>query len=542
MLFFSPQSKFASEVFAYQVTQLISNVRLVGGGCHPLGFFYDFIFQQPLNENVIDLLERETKNAIKSGKSVRFFSMMKENASAFLEHKQLPYLAQKAAEESLNIVEMIDIEGFYGLCPSFNFSTTADAGSVKILQEEHFFIEGEKGEEMVTRLVGVACSNPQELKQFVKKFDKFKKRRDHRFLGAQLELYFFESKSDFSQVFWQPKGLMLRRLLVDKIKKEWEGKGVEVQTPLFSEPAVLRSTLNFSHRKLLQGLRSKDTILPQIIFEEGVVGAEISDEERWGLLCSDVFTTFQYSLSVHQEQLTTSLISLLHFIEQIITIFSFKGNWFILEPRENKKGSFLHTFLLPLFQETVKKNALFFPVVEGEKLETEERKISLEMRVEDEIGREWIVASIEVFPEVSEHRGCTIFFRPVESLDRLIGLLVEKTEGHLPLWLSPEQVRILSIGEKNVQEVEFVAEQLKKLGFRVTTNHSHQNLDFRVLEAEKEKIPYIVLIGDQERKNREVSVRSTTKSQENCRMDVGTLIKKLINESRFQNEVNSDVV
>lgn len=541
MFFYSPQAKFASEVLAYQVTRLIPSVRLLGGGCHPLGFFYDFIFQQPLNENVIELLERETKNTIKSETPVRFFSMMRENAAAFLEHQKQIYLAEKAAEDPSNIVDMIEIEGFYGLSPSFDFSTTADVGSIKILQEEHFFIEGERGEERVTRLVGVVCSTPQDLKQFVKKFDKFKKRKDHRFLGPQLALYSFVSLSDFVQVSWQPKGVLLRRLLVDGIKQQWQKKGEEVQTPLLSPLAALRTSFDFFHQNILQELVSKEGQISPVIFEEGMVSREISQEERWGLLSSDVFTALQYSLSVPQEQLSTSLISLLHFIEQIITIFFFKGNWCILEPQQNKKGSFLHTSLMPLIRETVKKTCVSFPVTE-KKLESEEKKIILEMRVEDELGREWILASIEVIPAVSERKGCTIFCRPVESLDRLIALLLEKTEGDLPLWLCPEQVRVLSIGEKNVQEVECVVEKLRKLGFRVTTNHSIQNLDARILEAEKEKVPYIVLIGDQERKNGEISVRSTTKSQENSRMHVEALIKKLMNESRSPNELSFDIV
>lgn len=524
----SSSLQFAAQLLACQVSKLFPTVHLVGGGLHSLGFYYDFIFSQPLTDTILELIERELKTFIKSETDVRFLSMMKENAQTFFEHHERPFLAIRAEEESQNIIELIQIDAFYGLCPALPFVTTAEVGCIKILEEESCFVEIGDQEIAVTRFIGTAQSSPQELKQFCKNYDRLIKKQDHRFLGPQLALYHSLNEEEFSEIVWRPKGVVLKNFLLKWVKEFYPSFDL-IETPLFDQNQELRESLNQAHLRFLR----QTPYFAQSIGEEGLLFRNVSQQERWGLLLSENFTVLQRTMQVESDQLIPELISSLHFIEQIITIFDFKGDWILLTPRDNSLKSTDEAGRISLLEEAVRLASLKYPISFVLQEEGNEKAVSLELQIEDLIGRKWTLSSVGIISmEKENNHQATIFCRLFESLDRLIGLLVEHTEGRLPLWLAPEQVRLLPIGEANKIAAEEIALEMKKRGVRFHLDNSPRDLATRIHDAEKEKIPYIVLLGDQERKNKELSVRSAGNKHENRKIKLDSFIEMLIDESR----------
>ena len=193
----------AAELLARTVLRLFPTVRLVEGGSNSLGFFYDFVFEQPLTEGLADLIESQLRSAIKEGEEVRSISMMRENAQAFFQHHHQPFLAYQAAKAGENILSLVQIGDFYGLCPPLPFTSTQEAGHVKFLSCHTFPCRIEDEERTVTRFIGTTQKTAKDLKHFLKDYDLFLKRGTIVFWGPDLIYSVFPNRWEY----WEPFGI-----------------------------------------------------------------------------------------------------------------------------------------------------------------------------------------------------------------------------------------------------------------------------------------------------------------------------------------------
>ncbi len=526
----------AAELLGFTVAELFSQAYLVGGGLTSYGFYYDFIFEQIVDEGMLSLIEVNLRTLIKEACQIQTLSMMRENAQSLFEHHDQPFLANLAGESEQNIIELMQFGQFYGVCPAPMISSTDEIGSIKLLevstrQQE---IEGESF--AVTRICGTSFFYAKELKQFLKLYDTYFKKKDHRKLGSELNLFSYSDELSVIECLWHPKGASIRQLLQEWLESELLKKeNVEkVYTPLVTRysqmkafPCALES---FEYKQDLYGLspsrlpqsiylfkalRLSHEELPARYFEWMTIYQRQESPLTEGLLNSVCQLVDQTVIFCSREQLSREFISSLQFIEQIIRIFGFEAQWYFVASRQKTLKFRQERQMLNWMKQTIQGQSLFYPLQEGILEDDNLEGPRLELKLADEMGREWVGPSLTIATHgVGTEKGNletgeTVLVRHILGpLERMIALLIEQKEGVLPLWLAPEQVRILAIGEISPSYLRDVETCCKERGLRVKVDLRTTKLGEKIHTAEKEKVPYLLIIGDQEVKRKVVTVRS----------------------------------
>ncbi len=497
------RSRLAAELLGLAVQRLFPEALLIGGGVHTFGFFYDFIFRQPFMDRLVFLIEGELRAIIKEAIPLRWLSMMRENAQTLFDYHHQPLLAHRVAEEPSNVVELIQVQNFYGLCQELPFSTTEEAGFPKLLKFEA--LETGEREGPITRLVGTSQATAKELKVFLKHYDLLLKRKDHRKLGPQLNLFHFSEPGDSLGVFWHPKGVQLWRILLRRIEAPFSLQTLPVSTPLFEKQrGQLRASLLNSHLNLLKRLALSGADFPLRLIEEGTVYYPIAEPLREGLLSSCQQTVIQRTIGCLKEESVSELISSLHFIEEIIKIFGFEAEWAYLPVLEGEGAQEL--------RQAIEEYPFFYPCVSTPQQKKKGTFSRLELRIQDMLGRIWLLSAIEVrglgvdqSKDLSK-KYLLISQQLLSSVERLIALLLEKEEGHFPLWLAPEQARLLVIGKASLPEGERLFQLLKERGVRITLDKRSSKLNERIFEGEREQDPLSSPLRGRGEKKRKASL------------------------------------
>ena len=550
------QRHLSSEVLGCVVWRLFPRVTLVGGGVNSLGFYYDFIFNQPLNEAMVDFIQVEMCRFAKEAHSVRFISMMRENGSGLFKHHHHDLLAERAASESSNIIDLIQIDSFYGLCPPLNLAETSDIGHTKLIDCSQLRHLLDDEEVVITRISGICAQSAKDLKNFTKKYDSFLKKKDHRILGPKLALFSWnEFGGVLGNVIWHPKGIQLRRFLIDLLPLHSESHIGEIATPLFSlqdfgalnpqkipplefegEEYELNHSLTRSHLQFFQQFSVGISELPRGVREVASFYRDPPEFERWGLFSQCSYLAEQTTICCLKEQVDSQLISSLQFIEQIITMFDFEARWILVASRQKTPKGKLERDRIRQLQRAMDAHPRSFPFSPDIQEEEEGRGVRLELRVRDVLGREWTVSSLGIIQPneelsslegTSKERFVIVTQQVWESLDCFIALLIEQYEGDFPFWLAPEQVRVMAIGEANQAYAKEISLRLRQHGVRVKLDLRQSMLGARVHEAEKERVPYLVLVGERERVKQTISVRAIEKFNQNQSMDIETFLTKI---------------
>ncbi len=558
-----PQRFLASQLLASAVWRLFPNVVLVGGGINSLGFYYDFILEQPLIESMLELIEVHLHRLVKEELPIRFISMMRENAQSLFNHHHHFLLAQRAGEQSSNILDLIQIEDFYGLCPTLPFHSTEEAGVVKLLEKKEITQVVDDEDVVVTRLVGTTQPSAKSLKSFLKTYDAFLKKRDHRFLGPKLNLFSFSEKMGVLGAIWHSKGLQLRRFLQNWLEEQLSDGESLISTPVVARESFLtpdsqelapflfenqdyrlRSSPLRQHLEFLMALPRNREELPWQVTEYASVYRQYLEPQWWGLFCTCAYVLDYTTICCLREQVVSKMISSLHFIEQIITIFGFEAQWYLVASRQKSPKARQEQEAIEWLKQAIQESSHSYSFsTESREEEEESEGPRLELRIRDALGREWAASTLSVVQHVKEAKSLVlqqeaqqpaliVLTRQVwGSLDRFIALLVEHYEGVFPLWLAPEQIRVIAIGEANQAYAKQVSQNLRQKGLRVGLDLRQTKLSIRVHEAEKENVPYLILLGEQERVKQTLSVRVAGKPNHTESVNLETFLNKVYQES-----------
>ncbi|MBA3722952.1 MAG: hypothetical protein H0W88_11225 [Parachlamydiaceae bacterium] len=542
----------AAELLAYTLSDLFPDAVLVGGGQTNIGFYYDFIFTQPFDDQILDLLETRLRTLIKENLEVRTLSMMRENAYDFLLHHHQPILAERALQETSNVISVFQLGKFYSLSTEFQVTMTSEVGSVKLLSGNfvrRVLAEGEATE--VLRIEGTAFPDPMTLKQFLKAYEKHKK-FDHRLLGPELKIFNFIEQIGSIEPIWYAKGLKLHRFLENIWHSECEKYQISnVSTPLvvneillknqiesfppFSveeNPYCLSSTRISQHILLYLSQELDFSVLPYRLGEIGKVYQEMNEIELCGLLKNYACTEDLITVFCTEQQLDQELIYSLQFIEQIVTIFDFEVQWVLVTSEHKNVKGWHERNAIERLKEVLSRFKITY-LSEGSNSISPPR---IEVRWIDSLGREWGGPSVEIMGIAKEYLTdlesgkkvpLVLARRGFGSLERFIALLIEKWKGSFPLWMAPEQVRILSVGEPGKALAQSVYDRCIQEGYRVTLDSREEKLGVKVHAAEKEKVPYLVIVGDREAQQERVSVRAIQERNQNYLLGLNELMDKL---------------
>ncbi|MCX7909847.1 MAG: threonine--tRNA ligase [Ignavibacteria bacterium] len=560
----------SAHLMAEAIQELYPGVKFGVGPAIEWGFYYDVALpdgQKITNEDLPKIEQKMLELAQRSANYERI-EISWEDA---VEHYK-----KVGDEYKLELLEGLKDEkitfykqgNFIDLCRGTHIPNTNKIKYVKLLSVAGAYWRGDSSRNMMTRIYGITFPKKSMMDEFLKMLEEAKK-RDHRKLGRELELFLITPSVGGGLPIWLPKGTVIRRILEDFLRKEQIRRGyVEVITPHIGNLELYKTSGHYPyykdsqyppmkvedeeyilkpmncphhHQIYLSKPRSyKD--LPLRLFEFGTVYRYEQSGELTGLTRVRGFTQDDAHIYCTVEQLKDEIKGVVDLMQFFFGLFKleFSTRLSFRDEDTTKYGGNIE--LWDRAQREIKEVAdeinLEYFIAEGEAAFYGPK---IDFIVKDAIGRKWQLGTVQVdyvMPERFQleyigsdnqpHRPVIIHRAPAGSLERFLSILIEHFAGNFPFWISPVQVSVLPIGEEQHNYATEIAKTLEKLGFRVNLDLRNERINKKIAESETQKIPFALIIGRKEVENSLVSVRRHTKG------DLGTKtldeIIKLFNE------------
>ncbi len=464
-----PLRQVAAEVIALAVCDLFPGAQLIGSQVTDVGFSYDFALQQPLNEMAIPFIEEKVRGIIKNKLPIETLEMVRSNAQELLRHHEQSLRADLLEECPDQLVTLIKIGTFFDLCPVVEIKNTEQIGYVKVQSIE-------KIDDFV-RIHATAFPEKKELTNFLKKFERAKKKQ-HHFLEKTLEYFSFSP-----ELTWLPKGVVLRELIVSWWKEEFRRLHGKLSA------SIPGQSVEATHKNILKRLK------PPLEKQSLILG-----EWTWHSPSDTTYPFFRGLFTVskhyydmihiffHEKNVFEEITSCLQFILKSITLFGFEYRW--------------------CFKSRDKPSPKYISILEecGIKCDFERDRTMANPRIEvrwrDVLDQEWQGPYLEI-----DERKHLIKLSAIGSLERCIALLIERHQNFLPMWLAPEQVRVIAVKKESDAYAMKVCERFAQEKCRVALDEGSGNVKQRLSQAIKEGIPFVAIVGDAEEKENSITLR-----------------------------------
>jgi len=532
-----------SHVMAQAVKHLFPEVKLAIGPSIKDGFYYDFGFTKQILQADLIAIEKEMEKIIEEDQPFKRFVMNREEAIHFFEQQGEIYKVELIGDLEHDVeISFYQNGDFIDLCRGPHLPSTGYIKAFKLLNLAGAYWRGDERNPMLTRIYGTAFFSNEMLQTHLSRVEEAK-RRDHRKIGKELELFSFHDEGP-GFPFWLPKGIILRNLLLDFWRKEHIKAGyVEVQTPIVlkkdlwvtsghwenyrenmyithieSEPFAIKPMNCPGGMLIYKEKKHSYRDFPMRVAEVGLVHRHEKSGVLHGLFRVRSFTQDDAHIFMLPSQIEDEIVRVIELTERIYSVFGFS---YYLELSTRPKKSIgtdeqwdMATRGLEMALKKVNKDYRINPgegAFYGPKID---------FHIEDCMGRLHQCATIQLdmsFPERfdltyinergEEQRPVVIHRTVLGSIERFIGILIEHYGGRFPLWLSPVQVVVMSITRDHVQMAGEIYNSIKEEGFRVELDDRNEKLGYKMRDAETGKIPCILVIGEREIRDNTVSVR-----------------------------------
>ncbi|TXE21457.1 threonine--tRNA ligase [Psychroflexus gondwanensis] len=541
-----------AHLLAQAITKLYPGVNLTIGPSIEKGFYYDVDPNgQAISENDFPEIEKKMLELARGKHDFHMHPVSKPEALDYYKTKNNPYKVELIENLTDGEITFCDHDDFTDLCRGGHIPNTGFIKAVKLMNIAGAYWRGDENNAQLTRIYGISFPKQKELKEYLELLEEAKK-RDHRKLGKELKLFAFSQKVGLGLPLWLPKGAALRDRLEKFLKDAQENAGYQqvvsphigqkelymtsghfqkygedsfqpIKTPQDGEEYLLKPMNCPHHCEIFNAQTWSYRDLPQRYAEFGTVYRYEQSGELHGLTRVRGFTQDDAHIFCTPEQLDEEfkkVIDLVLYVFGSLGFENFTAQVSLRDPEnpskyigsdENWKKA--ESAILNAAEE----KGLNYKVVTGEAAFYGPK---LDFMVKDALGRQWQLGTIQVdynLPERFEleykgsdnemHRPVMIHRAPFGSLERFIAILIEHTGGNFPLWLMPEQATILSISEKYENYSKKVLSLLKKHEIRATFDNRGETMGKKIREAEMNKIPYMLIVGEAEVENETVSVR-----------------------------------
>lgn len=565
-----------AHILAQAIEEKYPKAKLTIGPAIENGFYYDIDFQdEQFSEKEFPEIEKRMLDIAKGKWEFKIRQASKQEALSFYRGKN-QYKTELIENLQDGTITFCDHSTFTDLCRGGHIPNTGFVKVVKILSVAGAYWRGDEKNKQLTRIYGISFPKQKELTEYLQAIEEAKK-RDHRKLGKELELFTFSQKVGQGLPLWLPKGAALRERLEAFLRKAQKKAGYEqVVTPHIGgkelyvtsghfakygkdsfQPILtpegeeyLLKPMNCPHHCEIYNSRPwsyKD--LPKRFAEFGTVYRYEQSGELHGLTRVRCFTQDDAHIFCTQEQLDEEFKNVIDLVLYVFGSLGFKdfvaqvsvrdpqnlSKYIGTEENWNKAENAII--------EAAKEKGLNYVIENGEAAFYGPK---LDFMVKDALGRSWQLGTIQVDYNLPErfdlsykgsdnmqHRPVMIHRAPFGSMERFVAVLLEHTAGNFPLWLVPEQVAVLSISEKYEEYSRKIIQEMEEKDIRCTADHRAETIGKKIREAETKKIPYIVIVGEEEEKNGVVSVRKH--GGENLGQmsveNLGQLIDKEVKES-----------
>lgn len=536
----------STHIMAQAVKEVFPTAQLTIGPALDEGFYYDFAFERPFTPEDLEKIEARAKEIVKRGLTVTRSELSKQDAIKFFQDRGETYkveLIQGFDDQSP--ISLYSQGEFVDLCRGPHLPTTGHVGAFKLLSTGGAYWRGDERNPMLQRVYGTSFPTQKELDAHLAKLEEIK-RRDHRKLGKELDLISTQDEIGPGLVLWHPKGSLIRLLIEDFWREQHLKDGYE----LVYSPHVARLDLwktsghvdyyreNMFATMQLEGseyqLKPMNCPFHIMIYKShlrsyrdlpiryGELGTVYRYERTGvlhGLLRVRGFTQDDAHLFCRPDQIETEVSRVLDFTFFILGTFGFTEFEVYLSTRPEKSvGSDENwTLATTALEAALKGRGVAYQVDPGEGVFYGPK---IDIKIKDVLGRSWQCSTIQVDfnnPERFKlaytgedgkyHQPIMIHRALMGSIERFFGILIEHYAGAFPLWLAPVQVVVLTITDKQHECAARIVSELKGHGYRVEADIRNEKIGFKIREAEKNKIPYMLVVGEKEVQSGTVAVR-----------------------------------
>lgn len=533
-----------AHLMAEAVKKLFPTAKVTIGPSIDKGFYYDFDYERPFTPEDLEAIEAEMLRHV--GANEEF---CREDVSAEEALKRFKDMGEDYKIELINDLGAENVSiytngEFIDLCRGPHVPRTGMIKAFKLLSVAGAYWRGDEHRQQLQRIYGTAFPDPKSLKKHLDRLEEAKK-RDHRKLGTQLDLFHVEDEVGAGMVIWHPKGAMIRTILEDFERKEHLKRGYSfVQGPLILKRELwersghydnYRENMYFteideqaygikpmnclSHMLVFKSRIRSYRDLPQRYFELGVVHRHEKSGVLHGLLRVRSFTQDDAHILCRPDQLRDEIIGVAKFVGDVMNIFGFEYEAEISTRPEKSIGSAEDwDRATNALKDALETMGLDYSINEGDGAFYGPK---IDITIKDALDRRWQCATIQcdftlpdrfdlvyVGEDGARHRPVMLHRVILGSIERFIGVLLEHTGGALPTWLSPVQARLLTVTDAQNDFAEKVLQKLQEKGIRAEADTRNEKLGYKVREAQLEKIPYMLVIGDKEIAADSVNIRA----------------------------------
>jgi len=565
----------ASHILAEAVLNLYPETKLAIGPAVEDGFYYDLDFPTPLLEEELEKIEAEAKRIIKEGRTFKRSEMPIDEAIEQAKKEKQPYkteLLEDLKARGEKIVSFYasmsgDKETFVDLCAGPHVDSTDEIGAFKITKLAGAYWRGDEKNKQLTRIYGTAFATEKELEEYLQMLEEAKK-RDHRKLGQELDLFSLHEEAGSGLVYWHPKGSRVRKVIEDYWREEHIRNGYEILfTPHIGKAWLWETSghlgyynenmyspmeidkddyyikpMNCPFHILMYKTRTRSyRDLPMRWAELGTVYRYERSGVLYGLLRVRGFTQDDAHIFCTPEQIEDEVLGTLQFSLKMWKAFGFKDikAYLATKPAKSVGESADWDIAIESLRKAIDKEGLEYEMDEGGGAFYGPK---IDLKIKDALGREWQMTTIQfdfTLPERfdmtfvdatgKERRPFMVHRALLGSIERFFGVLIEHYAGAFPVWLAPVQVKVLPISEKHLEYASKIYQELREAGLRAELDESNESVGKKIREAEMQKIPYMLVVGDKEKEAGTVAVRSRAKDDLGA-MDMKKFIKLVRDE------------
>jgi len=555
-----------SHILAQAVKRLYSDVKLAIGPAIDNGFYYDFDSENSFTTEDLEKIEKEMEKIIKEDLSLERFTLPRSEAIKFMDEKGESYKVELIEDlpegEEISFYKQGD---FVDLCAGPHIPSTGRVKAIKLLSVAGAYWRGSEKNKMLQRIYGTAFSKKSELDAYVNMLEEAKK-RDHRKLGKELDLFMLADEGP-GFPFFLPKGMVIRNLLEDFWRNEHRKRGYqEIKTPIILNQELWHRSGHWDHYKenmyftkideqdyAVKPMNCPGGMLaykrkihsyrdfPQRVAELGLVHRHELSGALHGLFRVRCFTQDDAHIFMLPEQIRDEIIGVIDLIDYVYGLFGFKYKIEVSTRPENSMGSDEQwEIATDALKEALDYKGTQYKINEGDGAFYGPK---IDFHLEDSIGRTWQCGTIQLdfqMPEKFEltyvgtdgekHRPVMIHRVVFGSIERFLAIITEHFAGAFPVWLAPVQVKILPVLEKHIEYANDILKQLESMDIRVEIDSRNEKIGYKVREAQLEKVPYMLVIGDKEVESNMVSVRSRKDGDQGA-VKLDDFLKKVIEEN-----------
>lgn len=535
----------ASHVLAQAVKRLFPNTKLAIGPAIENGFYYDFDTKEPFTTETLTKIEAEMKKIVKESIKLEQFELSPNEAIKYLEEQGEPYKVELCKEhadkgEPISFYKQGD---FTDLCAGPHLMSTSSVKAFKLTSVTGAYWRGSEKNKMLTRIYGTAFPSKDALNEYLERLEEAKK-RDHRKLGKELGLFaLLDEGPGFP--FFLPNGMVLRNTLLDYWREVHKRYGyVEISTPIILNQELWHRSGHWDHYKdnmyttviddedyavkpmncpggmLLYKTSPKSyRDFPLRMAELGLVHRHELSGALHGLFRVRCFTQDDAHIFMTWEQVESEIQGVVRLFDEVYSTFGLTYKIEISTMPEDHIGEKeTWDMATDMLKKAVSEMGKEYIINEGDGAFYGPK---IDFHLSDSLGRTWQCGTIQLDMQMPErfeleytgadgekHRPVMIHRACLGSIERFIGVITEHFAGAFPLWLAPEQVRVLPLTDRAKDYAESIQKRLDGLGIRSTVDNRNEKIGYKIRQAQLEKIPYFFIVGDKEVEDNTVSLRS----------------------------------